>query len=100
MDLKRLRYLASTIPQPLYEVGQVVKLSPRDDEFEDGVMGLILAINAYNDDEKPYFCYNVQIEDTPPSEDIEWFDGFDFSKVITVVERQVKEAVQLDEVKS
>ena len=68
--LKRLQQLSKTVPPPKYQLGEIVLLNPVEfDTFKPGTQGLILAVNALNDDEQPYITYDVQIEDYPPSED-------------------------------
>ena len=90
MELQRLRQLAQTVCQPKYQLGQIVEITPGDhDSFEAGTTGLILAVNAFNDDEEPYTAYRVQIEDQPPSENNDYFDGFDYDNVECIFEHQI-----------
>lgn len=93
LSLYRLRELAQTVATPKYKIGQIVEIKPDDrDEFQPGTCGLIVAVNAYNDDDDgPYTAYTVQIQDDPPNENNDFFDGFVFegSWVVSVYERQV-----------
>lgn len=85
ITLTRLRELSRTVPRPKYSQGMIVELRADDrDDFPNSTLGLILATFAYNDDEKPYTAYTVQIFDDPPSEDNDHFDGFAYDETWTV----------------
>ena len=90
MDINRINQLAQTVPKAKYQVGQIVELTPEEfDVFDTGTLGLILAINAFNDAEKPYIGYQVQIEDDPPSEYNDYFDGFNYEQIEHIFETQI-----------
>jgi len=90
MDLQRLQQLSQSVKRPKYQLGQIAEITPEThDSFESGTLGLILAVHAFNDDEEPYTAYRVQIEDQPPSENNDYFDGFDYDNVECIFEHQI-----------
>ncbi|MEM7064621.1 MAG: hypothetical protein AAF572_15845 [Cyanobacteria bacterium P01_B01_bin.77] len=90
MDINRLNQLAQTVPKAKYQVGQIVELTPEEfDVFDAGTLGLILAVNAFNDADEPYIGYQVQIDDDPPSEYNDYFDGFNYERIEHIFEAQI-----------
>ncbi|MEL6229586.1 MAG: hypothetical protein AAFR24_06715 [Cyanobacteria bacterium J06627_3] len=68
---ERLKFIASTVPKAKFSLGDIVS-TPK-------FPGVIIAINAYNDDDPPYISYTVQNQEYEDfvDDDYDW-KGFEY----------------------
>ncbi|MEM0978889.1 MAG: hypothetical protein AAGH78_01310 [Cyanobacteria bacterium P01_H01_bin.58] len=61
MDLNRAKELSKTVPVPEFSLGDVVKIGQQ--------FGIIIGIQAWEDDDPSYLTYAAQVIDPGPYED-------------------------------